>query len=131
MKEKRNLSDIGKNTRFSSTNQPKNRGRKKGKTISEWLQELGIKKSITYKITLTNEDGKKKTQEGKVESETTLNELIAVKIITKAISGDHKYIKTWLERVEGKSNQKISLSADEDSVLPQVTIFQIPDNNRD
>lgn len=131
MDEKMNLSDVGKNTRFSSTNQPKNRGRKKGKTISEWLQELGIKKSITYKITLTNEDGKKKTQEGKVESETTLNELIAVKIITKAISGDHKYIKTWLERVEGKSNQKISLSADEDSILPQVTIFQIPDNNRD
>lgn len=131
MKEKRNLSDIGKNTRFSSTNQPKNRGRKKGKTISEWLLELGNKKSINYKITLTNEDGKKKTQEGKVESETTLNELIAVKIITKAISGDHKYIETMLDRVEGKSNQKVSLSADEDSILPQVTIYQLPDNNRD
>jgi hypothetical protein len=130
-KKQHRIVEAGKATQFSSNNQPDTRGRKKGKTVSDWLRELGEKQSIHYKITTTGEDGKQKVQEGKMESETTLNELLAIKLLTKAISGDHRFIETILDRTEGKANQKLSLASDPDDQLPQIAIIKLPDNNRD
>ncbi len=103
-----NIEQQGKNTRFSSNNQPANRGRK-GKAVSEWLAEYGDAKSISFKITITKRDGTKKIKAGRVASRTSINQLLAVTIINKAIKGDNRAITTYLDRTEGKPQQSLQL----------------------
>lgn len=122
-----NLIEQGKNTRFSSTNQPLKR---KTKSVSEYLKEFGDKKKIEFEIkTWAGDEEKPKVQKGKIESKGTINNLIALTMIQKAIKGDTKAMNIYLDRTEGKVTQP--LSNDPDNPLPgQVTIFELPNNNR-
>lgn len=94
-------------TQFSSTNQPQNRGRK-GKSISEFLREFGEAKSVEYEIKVTK-DGTTKTKKGKIESETTLNEVVATTLMSKAMNGDLRAINIVLDRLEGKPKQSLEV----------------------
>ena len=104
-----NISKEGVSTRFSSTNQPKNRGRK-GKSISEYLREYGEAKSVEYEIKVYKDDNKKpRVKKGKIESETTLNEVVATTLMSKAMNGDLRAINIVLDRIEGKPKQPIEV----------------------
>ena len=111
-----NISKEGIKTRFSSTNQPKNRGRK-GKSISEFLREFGEAKSVEYEIKVTK-DGETKTKKGKIESETTLNEVVATTLLSKAMTGDLRAINIVLDRIEGKPKQSLEVEIPD---LPEMT----------
>ena len=104
------IKEAGKQTRFSSKNQPKNRG-KKGKSVTDWLREYGEATELEFEVTVTKPNGQKKKQKGKVESETTINQLLAVTILNKAIQGDNKAITTYLDRTEGKPKQHIDIDS--------------------
>ena len=102
-------------TQFSSENQPENKGRK-GKTVSEFLKEYGEGKRIEFEIKVFKDGVKSpKIQKGTIESETSINELIAVTIIKKAIQGDNKAMTTYLERTEGRVNQNLNVGGQEDN----------------
>lgn len=125
-----NIVEAGKKTQFSSENQPENRGRK-GKTVSEFLKEYGGGNKVEFQITV-HKDGKKKTQKGCIESQTSINELIAVTLINNVIKGDGKAMTTYLERTEGRVTQNLKHSGDPDNpVTTQTVIFELPDNKRD
>lgn len=118
--------------RFSSENQPENRGRKK-KSVSEFLREYGEGNRIEFEIKVFKDGAKKpKIQKGVIESETSINELMAVTIIKNAIQGDNKAITTYLDRTEGKVRQDLQVGGDPDNpAFTQVVTFQLPDNKRD
>lgn len=112
-----NIVEAGKSTQFSSENQPENRGRK-AKTVSEFLKEYGEGNKIEFEIKVYKDGLKKpKVQKGTIESETSINELMAVTIIKNAIQGDNKAISTYLERTEGKISQNLNLGGQEDNPL--------------
>lgn len=117
-KGNKNIAEAGKSTRFSSTNQPENSGRK-GKTVSEFLKEFGENKKIEFEIKLFKDDLEKpyKVKKGKVESESTINEVLAITLINKAISGDGKAMDTYLDRTEGKVSQNLNLGGQEDNPI--------------
>ena len=119
-------------TQFSSENQPENKGRK-GKTVSEFLKEYGEGNKIEFEIKVFKDGLKKpKVQKGTIESETSINELMAVTIIKNAIQGDNKAMTTYLERTEGRVTQNLKHSGDPDNpVTTQTVIFELPDNKRD
>lgn len=94
--------------RFSSENQPHNSGRK-GKPVSQWLREYGEAKELEFEVIVTKTNGDQKRQKGKVESATTLNQLLAVTMINKAVSGDLKALTAYLDRTEGKPVQAIEM----------------------
>ena len=118
--------------RFTSDNQPENRGRK-AKTVSEFLKEYGEGNKIEFEIKVYKDGLKKpKVQKGTIESETSINELMAVTIIKNAIQGDNKAMTTYLERTEGRVTQNLKHSGDPDNpVTTQTVIFELPDNKRD
>lgn len=122
-----NLVEVGKSTRFSSTNQPKKR---RSKTVSDYLKEFGDKKKIEFEIkTWAGDEEKPKVQKGRIESKGTISNLIALAVVQKAVKGDTKATNIFLDRTEGKVTQP--LSSDPDNPLPgQVTIFELPSNNR-
>lgn len=104
-------------TQFSSENQPENKGRK-GKTVSEFLKEYGEGNKIEFEIKLYKDGLKKpKVQKGTIESETSINELMAVTIIKNAIQGDNKAMTTYLERTEGKISQNLNVGGQDDNPL--------------
>lgn len=117
--------------RFSSGNQPKNNGRK-GKTVSEWIQELGNAKKIEYSLKITDQDGNEKIKSGKVQSTTTLNQLIATNLVSKAVNGDYKAVEIVLDRAEGKVPQSLNLGGQEDNpFISAIEIRKYPTNNTD
>ncbi|WP_127846190.1 DUF5681 domain-containing protein [Psychroflexus aestuariivivens] len=95
---------------FSSKNQPENAGRK-GKTTTEYLQELGKAMSIEFDIKITNTEGKAKVRKGKVESHSSMNELLANLLFADAIQGNHKARKEILDRQEGRPQQRVDLTS--------------------
>ena len=127
-----NIVEAGKNTQFSSENQPENRGRK-AKTVSEFLKEYGEGNKIEFEIKVYKDGLKKpKVQKGTIESETSINELMAVTIIKNAIQGNDRAMTTYLERTEGRVTQNLKHSGDPDNpVTTQTVIFELPDNKRD
>lgn len=108
--KKKHLMKIGEATRFSSENQPEKRGRK-GKSTTEYLREIGQLKDVSYCIKLTDKNGKETIRKGKIESESSVNELMAVLLVVDAIKGNHKARKEYLDRTEGKSRQSVELNA--------------------
>ena len=104
-------------TQFSSNNQPKNRGRK-GKSISEFLREFGEAKSVEYEIKVTK-GGETKIKKGKIESETTLNEVVATTLLSKAMNGDLRAINIVIDRNEGKPKQSVEVELPQ---FPDMTI---------
>lgn len=118
--------------RFSKDNQPENNGRK-SKSVSEFLKEYGESNEVEFEITLIK-DGKKKVQKGSIKSKASINQLIAITIAKNAIQGDNKAITTFLDRTEGKVAQKVNHGGQEDNPIEiknQVTVFELPNNNRD
>ncbi|WNI34686.1 hypothetical protein [Chryseobacterium sp. SG20098] len=118
--------------RFSSDNQPENNGRK-SKSVTEFLKEYGDSNEVTFEITVVK-DGKKKVQKGSIKSAASINQLIAITITKNAIQGDNKAITTFLDRTEGKVAQKVNHGGQEDNPIEiknQVTVFELPNNNRD
>ena len=118
--------------RFTSDNQPETKGRKK-KSVSDFLKEYGEGNKIEFEIKVYKDGLKKpKVQKGTIESETSINELMAVTIIKNAIQGDNKAMTTYLERTEGRVTQNLKHSGDPDNpVTTQTVIFELPDNKRD
>lgn len=126
-----NIAEAGKSTQFSSENQPENRGRK-GKTVSEFLKEYGEGNKIEFEIKVYKDGLKKpKVQKCTIESETSINELMAVLIVKDAIQGDSKARATYIERTEGGVTQNLKHSGDPDNPVTQTVIFELPDNKRD
>lgn len=112
-----NIVEAGKSTQFSSENQPDNRGRK-SKTVSEFLKEYGEGNKIEFEIKVYKDGSKKpKVQKGTIESETSINELIAVTIIKNAIQGNDRAMTTYLERTEGKVSQNLNVGGQDDNPL--------------
>jgi len=112
-----NISKEGVSTRFSSTNQPENRGRK-GKSISEYLREYGEAKTVEYEIKVyKGENEKPRVKKGRIESETTLNEVVATTLMSKAMNGDLRAINIVLDRIEGKPKQSLEVD------IPDLTIM--------
>lgn len=105
-----NIAKEGKKFQFSAENQPENRGRK-GKSTTEYLKDIGNAREIKFSITITDESGKTKKKSGRVESESTINELLATLLVADAIKGNHKARKEILDRTEGKSRQTIDMNA--------------------
>lgn len=94
---------------FSSTNQPANRGRK-GKSVTEYLRDIGNSKSIKFTITMTKQDGSTVKQTGSVKSPVQMNQLLATLLYSDALKGNDKARKEVLDRMEGKPQQFIDLS---------------------
>lgn len=93
---------------FTSTNQPANRGRK-GKSVTEYLKEIGSSKKISFSITITKQDGTKVTKKGDVRSPVEMNQLLATLLYSDALQGNDKARKEVLDRLEGKPQQHIEL----------------------
>ena len=91
--------------KFTSTNQPKGNGRKKGsKNISTTLKKLLQVKMKDVTSPLTKKTGN-----------MTIHEMITTKLIADAIKGDKQALKIVLERSEGSVPQQqtvISQNAD-------------------
>lgn len=117
-KGNKNIAEAGKQTQFSSTNQPEKRGRG-GKTVSEFLKEYGEGNRIEFEIKVFKGDSNKPTiQKGSIESQTSINQLIATTIIKNAIQGNDKAMNTYLERTEGKVAQNLNLGGQEENYEP-------------
>lgn len=112
-----NLIKDSEGTRFTSENQPKNRGRK-GKSTTEYLKELGEANTIEFKLTITDHEGKEKIKQGKVESQSSLNELLANLLFADAVKGNHKARKEILDRTEGRSKQNIEAEINGNLSIP-------------
>lgn len=116
--------------RFDSDNQPEGRGRK-GKSVTDWLRDYGDAKEIEFEVTVTKSNDQKKKIKGKVESATSINQLIATTIVKKAVEGDNKAINTFLDRTEGKPQQYIDVTSQGASVVWQEEKTYEADNKTD
>lgn len=83
------------------------------KTITEYLREYGAAKSINATIKITKSDGKEITKVIKLESATTINELVGLTLIQQAIAGDLGSQKELLDRTEGKAKQEYKIETHE------------------
>lgn len=82
--------------RFTSENQPANRGRHKGSTPTDWLRKLSHTK-INFKNPLT----------GKVER-GEVNLVVAIQLILKATQdSDLPSIREYFDRMDGKVAQTL------------------------
>ncbi len=122
-----NISKLGKKTQFTSSNQPSN---KRGKSVSDYLKEYGSKSKIKAEVTIYDStDSKPYTKNISIEVKGTINQAIAFALIQKSMKGDSKAMNILLERTEGKITQPLS-SDPENPLLSQVTVFELPNNNR-
>lgn len=80
--------------------------------ISSLLKEFGNSKSIKYHIEVVNNDGSKKEIKGELKGKgKTVNQIIATRLLAKAMSGDLKAIEAVMDRTEGKPKQAIELDS--------------------
>jgi hypothetical protein len=84
------------------------------KTTTEIMNELSDVKTLTYSIELTDTNGNKRKKTGRVKTRKTIKEMIAVQLLQKAVSGDLKAIREFLDRTEGKPKQQIDLETVEE-----------------
>lgn len=81
--------------RFTSANQPPNRGRKKGRSPTDWLKKLAHTK-VDFLNPLTGK-----------EEQGEINLVIAIQLILKATQdSDLPSIREYFDRVDGKVTQK-------------------------
>lgn len=80
------------------------------KPISALLKEYGDKKQISYDLTITDKSGKQTRKQGKITAgdRQTINQVIAVVLLEKAMDGDLKAIEQIMDRQEGKAIQTIN-----------------------
>ena len=82
--------------RFTSANQPANRGRKKGRSPTDWLKKLAHTK-VPFLNPLTGKD-----EAGEI------NLVVAIQLILKATQdSDLASIREYFDRVDGKVTQVI------------------------
>ena len=100
--------------KFSSENQPANRGRKKGVQNSKTrlLRLLEIVKDERNPIT------------GEFE-EFSVMEIMDMKLVQKAMKGDIQAYREILDRLEGKSTQKNETTLDGKIDMAQITGIEI------
>lgn len=110
---------------FSSTNQPKNRGRKPSiKTQLQRMVDSDGAIKIPYKQVIEIVEPKpatktKKAEQGYIRIALPHKEALAMRLITKAMSGDYQWMKLLLEYVDGKPAQQINLDLpDSGSQIP-------------
>lgn len=83
---------------------------KNKKRVTEFLEEFGEAESIAFDIVVVkNGVPTKITGEIKNNDQKTINQLIAVRLLQKAASGDLRAIKEVLDRTEGAARQPIEL----------------------
>lgn len=95
-------------TQFTSENQPTCRG-SKGKSITQYLKELGQSNKVEFELTITKKNGEKSIQKQSVESVSTLNNLLANRLYTEALNGNTKALKEVIDRLEGKAKQTVKI----------------------
>jgi len=81
--------------RFSSTNQPSHQGRHKGSTLTDILRKL-LKKKIMYEDPET-----KQMVKGRI------NQVVMLRLLLNATQGENEAIKEILDRIDGKTAQKL------------------------
>lgn len=108
--EKKPLHEHGKATQFSSTNQPKNRGRKVSirNQLKSLLQQDGSIRIAPKQVISINDDGS-------VEIKLPREEMLAMKLYQWALStkgGDSiKAIQMIMEQIDGKAKQRVDVVA--------------------
>ena len=91
--------DPPKEHRFSSENQPKNRGRKKGAiSLTAQLKKM-LKKSLKHYDPLDKSD----------KEDIIKNHLINI-LLAKGLSGEDRALKEILDRIDGKAKENITLT---------------------
>lgn len=112
--------------KFTPDNQPANRGRK-GKSVTEYLRDIGDSKSIKFTITMTKQDGTTVKKTGAVKSPVQMNQLLATLLYSDALKGNDKARKEVLDRMEGKPQQFIDMSGGIDVNDNRIDISQLSD----
>jgi hypothetical protein len=103
--------DPPKEHRFSSTNQPKKQGRKKGSKNFKTIFKHFLKKNYTRKE-LEKVTGKKFPFLD-TEKNYTLQEAIVLSFLKKAlVNPDHKDLKAIMDRVDGLLTKDVNLHHD-------------------
>ena len=95
--------EIGKDTRFSKTRQPKKRRKATG--INAALREFLDSKSLEINITMTDGQGRKKTNKMKFNTngkDATIGSSIAATLLGMALNGNMQAIKEVMDRTEGR-----------------------------
>ena len=99
--------------KFSKENQPENR-RPKGKTLTEYLRDLGEAIEINFTAQVVKKDGSTEVLESHIKSDLTLNEVLANQLWLDAINGNYKARKEILDRLEGKPRQAVDMNIEHD-----------------
>jgi hypothetical protein len=94
---------------FEKNPQNINKNGRPKSTISELLDELTDAKSLSFQIEFTDQNGEKHTRKGKFKTKKSIKEMIAAQLIQKAVKGDLKAIREFLDRTEGKPQQKLDI----------------------
>lgn len=123
------LVESGKKTRFSSTNQPENRGRK-GKAVSQFLREIGEAQKLSYTIRVTKKTGTGADKEVEKHVEnvsiggntSNLNELLAMRLFGAALNGDKKALRELLDRMEGRPKQNFGFEPGDGDDDTEITV---------
>ena len=105
--------------------QPTNKGgRPKGKAISTYLRELGDLNQLSYSLSVTDTNGKKKQKRVNIKAKEgeTLNEALAGVLLSKALSGDLKALQILLDRTEGKPKAEIDINTNNESSINDLTV---------
>lgn len=110
-----------KGQKFSSDNQPENRGRKPN-SVSQYLKKIGESQRVEFHVKITDANGKEQTKKGVIDVGKTLdvdanvNELLANLMWVDAIKGDKKTRREILDRVEGRPASFIDITSKGESV---------------
>ncbi len=89
------------------------------KTITEYLREYGSATKIDATVKITKSDGKEYTKVIKLESKTTINELVGLTLIQAALAGDLGSQKELLDRTEGKAKQELKINSENTNYTPE------------
>ena len=115
MRKAEDIIKDGKNTRFSSENQPENNGRKKGVPLTATRLARFLNATTKGKHPTTGEEG-----------EFTVAELMDLQQIKKALNGDTSAWEKILDRLEGKSKNPVEFSGvDGEPIQVEQTLIQI------
>jgi hypothetical protein len=117
--KKEQVLEIGKHTRFTSENQPDNRGRKPGipNTATRLQKFLSL---IVYMENPLN---------GQVEAFTILEQMDLIQI-TKALTGDIAAYREILDRFEGKPKLYSEFTGPEEGYVQVMTTGMTEDQER-
>ncbi len=87
--------------------------------ISQLLREYGNMKEIEVTIRSVNQDGKESVSSKKLSTDgkLTINHVIAMRGLQKAMSGDFHFWKEVLNRTEGRVPQPIDLGGQSDNPI--------------